>query len=310
MATPNIKFNKPAKDLTPKDTFADLLGGSQKQGDIVEIPIDKLIPYHDNEGNPQPFDMYPLEKLEGLAERIGTMGVLNPIIVRPHKTEAGSYEIIAGHNRTKASGMAGKTTIPAIIMELDDDAARLVMIETNLDQREQLTIKEKAYAYKQKLDLENHQGHRTDLHSRQFVVRFTQAEKRKAQRYAKLTELTPELLDMASEKIISVEAGYNLAFLSKHSQNVLNDFICANKVKSITTEQSTEIRNAETNSGLSEAEISNIFFPVKESNAKAKVIKIKPVVIKEYIPENVEDSEEFIINALSYYKENHPEEYQ
>lgn len=308
MAKINIPRHIPTPDealdqmfgISPQSTTSNMAGG------IVEIEISKLIPYTTPDGEPQPFSLYNEEDLAQLAEGIKSVGVLSPIIVRPHKEKDGCYEIIAGHNRTNASKLAGLSTVPSIIKNVDDDEANIIMIDTNLDQRKELKHSELAKAYKMKLDLENKQGQRSDLTSRQNVVKFTPAEKRKAQRYARLTNLIPFLLVWVDEKQLPFMAGVELSYLSICNQQELFDYIEEREIK-LTVEQSEKLRALEQETPFNEDVLSNFFFSPKASKAstpkKPTAIKINFVDIEGYVDTDREDLEHYIIKAICAFDE-------
>ena len=163
------------------------------------------------------------------ADSIRQYGVLVPAIARPDPN--GGYELVAGHRRHRASELAEKETMPVIVRDLDDDAATIIMVDSNL-QRESLLPSERAFAYKMKLDAMKHQGARTDLTSAQVGPKLTAAEKiaenspdskSQIKRFIRLTELIPELLDMVDEKKIAFNPAYELSFLKKEEQVDLLD---------------------------------------------------------------------------------------
>ena len=156
------------------------------------------------------------------ADSIRQYGVLVPAIARPDPN--GGYELVAGHRRHRASELAGKDTMPVIVRDLDDDQATIIMVDSNL-QRESLLPSERAFAYKMKLEAIKHQGERSDLTSRQvgeksqtsisLVADQAGESQRQVQRYIRLTELIPELLDMVDEKKIAFNPAYELSFPQK-----------------------------------------------------------------------------------------------
>ena len=173
---------------------------------VVEIPLSELHPFKDH-----PFKVKDDEAMMETADSIRQYGVLVPAIVRPDAD--GGYELVAGHRRHHASELAGKETLPCIVRDLDDDAATIIMVDSNL-QRESLLPSERAFAYKMKLEAVKHQGARTDLTSVQVEQKLS-ARDRVAQeageksgiqvmRYIRLTELIPPLLDMVDEKKIAL----------------------------------------------------------------------------------------------------------
>ena len=192
---------------------------------IQEIPLSELHPFR----NP-PFKVKDDEAMMETADSIKQYGVLVPAIARPDPE--GGYELVAGHRRHRASELAGKETMPVIVRDLDDDAATIIMVDSNL-QREILLPSERAFAYKMKLEAVKHQGARTDLTSRQLgeksqtsiqkVADQAGESQRQVQRYIRLTELIPKLLDMVDEKKIALNPAYELSFLKKEEQVDLLD---------------------------------------------------------------------------------------
>lgn len=187
---------------------------------IVELPLSELHPFKNH-----PFKVKDDDAMMETADSIRQYGVLVPAIARP--SPEGGYEIIAGHRRHRASELAEKETMPVIVRSLDDDAATIIMVDSNL-QREGLLPSERAYAYKMKLEAIKHQGVRTDLTSPQVgqksgwavnqVASDAGASKSQVQRYIRLTELIPPLLDMVDEKKIAFNPAYELSFLTKEEQ--------------------------------------------------------------------------------------------
>ena len=194
-----------------------------QQERVQEIPLSELHPF---EGHP--FRVVDDEEMMKTAESVRDFGVLTPAIVRPDPD--GGYEIVSGHRRHRASELAGKETMPAIVRDLDDDAAIILMVDANL-QRESILLSERAFAYKMKLDAIKHQGERTDLTSTQVAQKLSVEKvgedagvsKDTIRRYIRLTELIPELLDMVDEKKIAINPAYELSFLKKEEQRDLLD---------------------------------------------------------------------------------------
>lgn len=187
---------------------------------VVEIPLTQLHPFKNH-----PFKVKDDEAMADTAESIRQYGVLVPAIARPDPN--GGYELVAGHRRHHASELAGKETMPVIVRDLDDDAATIIMVDSNL-QREELLPSERAFAYKMKLEAMKHQGARHDLTSRQVgeksqtsiqtVAEQAGESQRQVQRYIRLTELIPPLLDMVDEKKIALNPAYELSFLRPEEQ--------------------------------------------------------------------------------------------
>ena len=187
---------------------------------IQEIPLSELHPFRNH-----PFKVKDDEAMMETADSIKQYGVLVPAIARPDPE--GGYELVAGHRRRRASELAEKETMPVIIRDLDDDAATIIMVDSNL-QRESLLPSERAFAYKMKLEAVKHQGARTDLTSRQVgeksqtsiqkVADQAGESQRQVQRYIRLTNLIPELLDMVDEEKISFNPAVELSYLDEAQQ--------------------------------------------------------------------------------------------
>ena len=182
----------------------------------------------------QPFARHPYKVLDDeamseMAESVKQYGVLSPAIARP--LPDGGYELVSGHRRKRACELAGLETMPVIVRELDDDAAALLVVDSNL-QREDLLPSERAFAYKLKMEALRHQGERSDLTSRQVGDKLKAVDKvgedvgesaRQGQRYIRLTELIPPLLDMVDERKIAFNPACELSFLMKDEQTMLLD---------------------------------------------------------------------------------------
>lgn len=202
-------------DIFETDTSRD----EAKQERVQEIPLSELHPF---EGHP--FKVVDDEEMQKTVESVRDFGVLTPAIARPDPE--GGYEIISGHRRHRASELAGKETMPVIVREMDDDAAIILMVDANL-QRETILPSERAFAYKMKLDAIKHQGARSDLTSDQVGPKLTAAEKvaeeandsqTQVKRYIRLTELTPELLNMVDSGQIKFNPAVELSYLAKEEQ--------------------------------------------------------------------------------------------
>lgn len=194
----------------------------QQVEQIVEIPLAQLHPF---EGHP--FKVQDDDAMLEMADSIRQYGVLVPGIVRPDPD--GGYEMIACHRRHRASQLAGKETMPVIVRNMDDDAAIIIMVDSNL-QRENILPSERAFAYKMKLDAMKHQGKRLEATSSQVGTKMRADEmlaqqvgfsRNQVQRYIRLTELIQPLLDMVDEKKIALNPAYELSFLKKSEQELL-----------------------------------------------------------------------------------------
>ena len=191
----------------------------QQREQVQQIPIGELFPFKNH-----PFKVLDDESMQRTVESVEQYGVLSPLIARPRPE--GGYEIISGHRRQHAAQLAGLETLPVIVRNMDDDAAVLLMVDSNL-QRENILPSERAFAYKMKLDALKNQGARSDLTSRQVVGKLEAADVigkatdesgRQVQRYVRLTNLIPELLNMVDEKMISFNPAVELSYLSPEQQ--------------------------------------------------------------------------------------------
>ena len=189
---------------------------------VQNIPLGELHPFKNH-----PFKVKDDAAMKDTVDSVREYGVLVPAIARPDPV--GGYELIAGHRRHHASELAGKETMPVIIRDLDDDAATIIMVDSNL-QREELLPSERAFAYKMKLEALKHQGARTDLTSVQFgqklsardqVAKAAGESAIQIQRFIRLTELIPELLDMVDEHKIALNPAVELSHLKKEEQTLL-----------------------------------------------------------------------------------------
>ena len=191
----------------------------EQREQVQQIPIDELHPFTNH-----PFKVLDDEAMTRTVESIAQYGVLAPLIARPRPE--GGYEIISGHRRKHAAELAHLDTVPVIVRNMKDDAATILMVDSNL-QREHILPSERAFAYKMKLDAIKNQGARSDLTSRQVVGKLEAADVigkttdesgRQVQRYVRLTNLIPELLNMVDEKMISFNHAVELSYLSPEQQ--------------------------------------------------------------------------------------------
>ena len=188
---------------------------------VREIPLAELHPFKNH-----PFKVLDDESMQRTVESISRFGVLSPAIARP--SPDGGYELVAGHRRHHACELVGMETMPVIVRELDDDAATILMVDSNL-QRETLLPSERAFAYKMKLEAIKHQGMRSDLTSTQVAQKLSVQQvgdeagvsKDTVRRFIRLTELIPELLDMVDQKQIAFNPAVELSFLKPEEQKQL-----------------------------------------------------------------------------------------
>ena len=197
----------------------------QKREQVQQIPIEELFPFKEH-----PFKVLDDEAMQRMVESVAQYGVLAPLIARPRPE--GGYEIISGHRRQHAAELAGLDTLPVIVREMTDDAAVILMVDSNL-QRENILPSERAFAYKMKLEALKNQGARSDLTSSQVGMKLQALDivgqeagesRNQIQRFIRLTNLIPELLDMVDEKKISFNPAVELSYLDEAQQR---DFLQA-----------------------------------------------------------------------------------
>ena len=255
------------------------------RNDVEILPIEDLVDFE-----AQPFKVVDDEAMQELADSVRTVGVLVPIIVRQMKD--GKYEIISGHRRKRACEIVGKNTIPAVVAELDDDQAAILLVDSNL-QREKLLPSERAYAYKLKLEALKHQGVKNEFTSRHDVGKLESADivgksfgesGRQVQRYIRLTELIYQLLDKVDEDIIKFIAGVEISYLDTKHQILLNDVIDYNCCE-VSAKQGTQIKKHFLEGDLSEDKINEILAEEK-IQPKTEKISINYTRLKEYFPKD------------------------
>lgn len=220
-----MKSSAKKVNLTSVD---DLFSTEESRADagrekVMEIALTELFPFKDH-----PFKVKDDEAMAETAESIKEYGVLVPAIARPR--DEGGYELVAGHRRHRASELAGLDTMPVLVRNLDYDAATIIMVDSNL-QRENILPSERAFAFKLKLDAIKRQGERTDLTSTQVgqksklsvevVAEQAGSSRNQVQRYIRLTELIPELLDMVDNKVIAFNPAVELSYLKPEEQTNL-----------------------------------------------------------------------------------------
>ena len=272
---------------------------SDTQERVQSLPLDRLTPFPDH-----PFKVLDDEKMLETVESIKERGVLVPILVRP--ANDGNFEIVSGHRRHHASLLAGKTEIPAIVREMDDDTAILLMVDSNL-QREELLPSEKAFAYKMKLDAMKRQGQRTDLTCSQIGNKLgmksseelalqTGDSKNQIFRYIRLTNLVPDLLNRVDNKTIAFNAAVEVSYLTEPEQKMLCDAIereeCTPNLK-----QARRLKQFSQDGKLDENVIDAIM--TEEKPIEDKLV-LKGDVLAKYFPKTYTPSQKqkVIVNLL------------
>ena len=276
------------------DIFGDNKASAEITADqVVEMPLSQLHPfkYH-------PFKVRDDEEMQKTVESIRELGVLTPAICRADGK--GGYEILSGHRRHHASEIAGLETLPCIVKDLDDDAATILMVDSNL-QREEILPSERAFAYKMKLDAMKRQGERRDLTLSQVGTKLrSDAEmadelgtsRNQIQRYIRLTNLVPELLDMVDEKVIGLNTGVTLSFLDdKLQKDLLSAMDYAQAVPSL--EQAQRIKKLAQTNEITQEGMNIILSEEKKTEVDRVTLKhdtLKKYFPKSYTPKQMEDT--------------------
>ena len=263
-----------------------------------------------------PFKVIDDEKMEELVESIRRNGVLSPVILRP--AEKNTYEMISGHRRMHAAKLAGLLSIPAFIRDMTDDEAVLAMVDANI-QREELLPSEKAFAYKMKQEAMRHQGQRSDLTLGQNVPKFKRTTEaiaegtgesyKQIQRYIRLTELIPELLDMVDRKRMNFTIAVDISYIDKKTQQWLYEYIRENgfiKPNQISTlRKYIEQENTAMNQQLM-ISILNSVIPIK---APAKKVTFTEQKLLKYFPADYssKEMEQVIISLLEGWRKKQEE---
>jgi len=294
-------------------SYDDIFGGndyestkSEASGDaVVEIPLSDLHPFKDH-----PFKVRDDEEMAKTVESVKEYGVLQPAIVRAD--ECGGYELISGHRRYRASELAGKEALPCIVKELDDDAATILMVDSNL-QREEILPSERAFAFKMKLEAMKNLRERLDRTSGQFgqklsgkVSRDLVAEEvgessRNVQRYIRLTNLCPELLEMVDNKTIGFNPAVELSYLNEAQQNDLLAAIAySQSIPSLS--QAQRIKKLALNGEITQEGMNIILSEEKKSELDR--VTLKNDVLKKYFPKSYtpKQMEETIIKLLDQWQ--------
>ena len=271
----------------------------EQREQVQQIPIDALHPFTNH-----PFKVLDDEAMTRTVESIAQYGVLAPLIARP-RLDGDGYEIISGHRRQYAAKLAGLDTLPVIVRQMSDDAAVILMVDSNL-QREHILPSERAFAYKMKLDAIKNQGARSDLTSRQVVGKLEAADEvgkatdesgRQVQRFIRLTNLVPELLDMVDEKKISFNPAVELSYLdAKQQQDFLEAMDASQNAPSLS--QAIRIKKLAQQSEFSYDAVYDIMNEEKKS--ELDTVTIKNETLRKYFPRSYtpKQMEEKIIQLL------------
>lgn len=277
---------------------------------MQQIPIGELYPFKNH-----PFKVLDDDSMSDTVESVKQYGVLSPLIARPRPK--GGYEIISGHRRQHAAELAGLETLPVIVRQMDDDAAIILMVDSNL-QREHILPSERAFAYKMKLDAMKNQGTRSDLTSTQVVSKLRSNEKLGAEnnqsretvrRFIRLTNLIPELLDMVDNKTVSFNPAVELSYLSpEQQQEVIRAMDDTQNFPSVS--QAKRIKKLAQDGTFTTETVVAIMGEEKKSELDTVTIKndtLRKYFPRSYTPKQMEDT---IIKLLEQWqkKRQHSEE--
>ena len=267
------------------------------------ISIEKLHPFENH-----PYKVQDNEEMDALAESIKAHGVVSPIIVRPLENTADEYEIISGHRRVMASRKAGSTEVPALVVSLDRNAAAIVLVDSNLH-REHILPSEKAFAYKMKAEALEHQGWKSDLTSCQVGTKLRTDEQiaadandsaRQVQRYIRLTNLIPEILQYVDEGRISFTPAVELSYLNEQEQcDLLEQMELNDCTPSLS--QACRFKKMSQEDGLTPESIAEIMSEEKAN--QREMFKVPMERIRQYVPNaNAKQAEDFVLKACEHYR--------
>ena len=282
----------------------------EQREQVRQIPIGELFSFKNH-----PFKVLDDDSMSDTVESVKQYGVLSPLIARPRPK--GGYEIISGHRRQHAAELAGLETLPVIVRQMDDDAAIILMVDSNL-QREHILPSERAFAYKMKLDAMKNQGTRSDLTSTQVVSKLRSNEKLGAEnnqsretvrRFIRLTNLIPELLDMVDNKTVSFNPAVELSYLSpEQQQEVIRAMNDTQNFPSVS--QAKRIKKLAQDGTFTTETVVAIMGEEKKS--ELDTVTIKNDTLRKYFPRNYtpKQMEDTIIKLLEQWqkKRQHSEE--
>ena len=280
----------------------DELLGVVNEESAMEIEISKIHPFKNH-----PFKVLDDEKMQDLVESVKINGVLTPVLLRMDENE--EYEMVSGHRRMHAAQLAGLTTIPAIVRELSDDDAIVVMVDANI-QREELLPSEKAFAYKMKLEAMKRQGSRTDITSGQndqklkpVISRNILADQvgessKQIQRYIRLTELIPELLELVDNKKLQFTVAVDISYIDKEVQEWIYEYI--SDTGFIKPKQIAALRNQLNDGPINQIQMLSIFNNCVIAKKVSRSLTFSEKKLTKYFPDDytAKDMEQVIESLL------------
>ena len=259
-----MSTKKPNASEMPLPLYKSIFGESGKQGEglPIKLVIDDLHPFPK-----QPFRLYTEEKMKEMVDSVTEFGVISPIIVRPNP-EGEGYEIISGHNRVEACRRANINQIPAIIRDVDDDTAIILMVDSNLRQRDKLLPSEKAKAYQMKMDAlrrkmgrplkkSRHDGETFSGNTVDDVAEQSEDSVRQIQRFIRLNSLSPALMDMVDEGKLALTPAVEISYLDEADQEIVQEILARDQV-SPSLSQAQKLRKLSDDKKINDTEIDKV----------------------------------------------------
>ena len=284
----------------------ELLGVSNEES-AMDLEIEKIRSFRNH-----PFKVVDDEKMQDLVESIRANGILSPVLVRPIGNDI--YEMVSGHRRMHAASLLGMESIPAIIREMTDDEAIVKMVDANI-QREELLPSEKAFAYKMKMDAMRRQGERQDLTSRQFVEKLSSDELgesvgmsgRQIQRFIRLTELIPPLLDYVDQKRLQFTVAVEISYIDPEIQKWLLEYIKDNGT--VKLNQISLLRDQLQAGAMTQARMISLLNDSQPGKAPSSKLTFTEKKLREYFPASytIPQMRSTIEALLSDWKQNQEE---
>ena len=286
-------------------SIEELLGVVNEES-AMEIEIAKIHSFKDH-----PFKVLDDEKMQELVESIKTNGILTPVLVRPGQRD--EYEMVSGHRRMHAAQLAGLHTVPAIIRDMDDDTAVVMMVDANI-QREELLPSEKAFAFKMKMDAMRHQGtcrhggdklESTSERKTAFIVgESSGTSARSVQRYIRLTELIPELLELVDQKRLQFTVAVDISYIEKEIQKWLYEYIRDNG--GVRANQIAVLREAMEQGAMTQARMIQLLNENQPGKKPGSKITLSEKKLREYFPSGYTTTEmrSVILQLLDHWKES------
>lgn len=277
--------------------------GKQRTGMPIKLVIDDLHPFPK-----QPFRLYTEEKMREMVESVTEYGVISPIIVRPNPIGEG-YEIISGHNRVEACRRANINQVPAIIREIDDDTAIILMVDSNLRQRDKLLPSEKAKAYQMKMEalkrqagrpLKNSCHHGTNFRADEAVAEGVEDSARQIQRFIRLNNLSPALMDMVDEGKLALTPAVEISYLDEADQGIVQEILTRDQV-SPSLSQAQKLRKLADTNKINDEEIDKVLTVQKPMY---ETIVFRRNKIEHFFPDGMtgQEIERTIIRLLERYQ--------